>query len=256
MSQLTALFKDYCKQNITARALDLSPEQKNNIVSNLRSSPFSSVVQAWSLLDFYDYKHLWAQGFDTYFGYKNDFITAENILEMVHPEDQEAFGQLYYLCLEGLMNMPIPTKNIGHFCISYRMRDVNGNYHKILETNNIIECDPKANIPLINLAQISILNKSQANQGVYYYFKIKDENGSVDIMSSYLNQYGKTLNIFTENELRILVLLDKGLTSEEISRTIFLSKHTIDKYRKKMLEKTCTTTTTQLLHHVRQLSLI
>src|SRR5688572_1745778 len=166
MSQLAALFKDYCRQNIRARSVEIPASHKNKIVSDLRSSPFSSVVQAWSVLDFYDYKHLWAQGFDTYFGYKNDFITAENILEMVHPEDQEAFGQLYYLCLEGLMNMPISTKNIGHFCISYRLKDAYGKYHKILETNNIIECDAKTNAPLINLAQISILSDSRANQGV------------------------------------------------------------------------------------------
>lgn len=256
MSQLTALFKDYCYQNIRAKTTALTPDEKSALLASLTDSPFRTVIQAWSVLDFYDYRHLHAEGFDTYFGYQNHQITAENILEMVHPEDQEAFGKLYYLCLEGLINMPIPTKGIGHFCISYRMRDAHGAYHRILETNNIIACDAKTNIPLVNLAQISMLDTMSTNNQVQYYFKIKDEQGSVEIMRAYLSHYDSKVNIFTENELKIAKLLKQGMTSQQIATSIFLSKHTIDKYRKNMLEKTECANSPQLITYLSNLNLV
>lgn len=202
-----------------------------------------------------EHRHLWAEGFDTYFGYESGYISAETILEIVHPEDQEAFGMLYALCLEGLLNMPIATKGIGHFCISYRMRDANGNYRRITETNNIIECDPQTNIPLVNLAQITLLDTAQQEAPVTYYFSIKDERG-VDVMRSCLEKYDKRVNIFTENEIRIARLLKQGFTSREISERIFLSKHTIDKYRKNMLEKAGKVNTPQLLSYLAGLNLV
>lgn len=256
MSSLITLFKEYCRQHIRAKTVPLSESEQSAIMATLTSSPFRTVVQAWSVLDFYNYKHLWAEGFDTYFGYDNNFITAEHILEMVHPEDREAFGQLYYLCLEGLVHMPIPTKGIGHFCIAYRLRDAYGHYHRVLETNNIIACDQQTNIPLVNLAQMSLLRNAEGSGQVYYSFKIKDEQGSVAIMSEYLSRYDSKVNVFTEHELKIAALLKRGFTSQKIAETIFLSKHTIDKYRKHLLEKTQCLNTPQLIVYLSDLNLI
>lgn len=253
---LTALFKEYCNANIAARTTPLTETEKQALVDSLRQSPFKNVIQAYSVLSFHDYKHLTAEGFDTYFGYPNSYITAENILEIVHPDDQEAFGKLYYLCLEGLLSMPIPTKGIGHFCISYRMKDAKGNYHRILETNNIIACDAATNIPLVNLAQISLSGEPARSSQVTYHFNIKDEHGSVDIMRAYLEQYDSRVNVFTDNELKISRLLKQGMTSKQVADTIFLSKHTIDKYRKNMLEKTACVNTPQLIAYLENLNLL
>jgi DNA-binding CsgD family transcriptional regulator len=254
--QLNHLFKEYCAHKISSVAQPIPEFRKQEIVESLKYSPFRSVVQAFSVLYFYDYSHLYAEGFDTYFGYRNDQITAEKILDIVHPEDQEAFGKLYYLCLEGLLHMPIPTKEIGHFCISYRMRDANGHYHRILETNNIIESCPVTNIPLVNLAQITVGKGIQKSSKVSYYFKIKDAKQSVEIMQGFLSQFDSKVNVFTETELRMVELLKLGMNSREVGEKLFLSKHTIDKYRKIMLEKTETRNTPQLIHYLEELELI
>ncbi len=256
MTTLTTLFKTYCKQAITDRTTPLTPERKREIVESLKDSPFRSVVQAYSVLDFHAYEHLTAEGFDTYFGYENSYITAENILEIVHPEDQEAFGKLYYLCLEGLMRMPISTKGIGQFCISYRMRDARGNYHRIMETNNILECDPANNIPLVNLAQITLHADPTKSSRVSYFFKIKDEAHSSEIMRSFLSQHDSKVNVFSENEIRICQLLKQGMTSKEVAENVFLSKHTIDKYRKNLLAKTECVNTPQLISYLENLNLL
>lgn len=256
MQHLPSLFREFCKHNIADKATPLKEQRKQELVNELKSSPLRRVIQAWTVLDFYDYKHLWTEGFDTYFGYPNESVTADSILEIVHPEDAEAVGQLYYLVLEGLLHMPVPVKNIGHFCISYRMKNSKGDYVKILETNNIIESDELTNIPLVCLTQINKIEGLHKSNRVQYYFLIKDENQSVEIMQGYLSQYNAQVNIFNQNEIRIASLLKAGNTSQEIADKIFLSKHTIDKYRKGLLEKTQTANTPELLSYLTELSVI
>lgn len=256
MSSLITLFREYCHQKIRQQSSPLSSAEKDALVTSLRTSPFRHVVQTWSVLDCYDYKHLYTEGFDTYFGWNNKDVTAERILDMVHPQDKEAFARLYYLCLEGLMDMPVPTAGIGHFCIFYRLRDAQGTYHAIMETNNIIASDPDSYVPLVNLSQIAKLGNHNPFRQVSYYFRIKDEQGSTAIMKHYLGQYKPAVNVFTENELKIARLIKQGLTSEKIAATIFLSKHTVDKYRKKMLEKTQSLNTAQLIAYLSNLNLV
>lgn len=251
------LFKEYCHQRIALQATPVTEERKKEIVQSLIASPFQKVVQAWTVLDFYDYKLLHAEGYDTYFGFDNKEITAESILEFVHPDDQEAFSQLYYLCLEGLLNSPTPVKNIGHFCISYRIRNAHGEYVKVLETNSIIESDPEKNIPLICLSQMSNVNHLDKSPQVSYYFRLFDEGReNIESMAAFLTQYDQQVNIFTETELKISALLKKGLTSQQIADTIFRSKHTVDKYRKQLLYKTQTSNTAGLITYLSRLNLI
>lgn len=256
MQNLSLLFKDYCKANIANKAKPVTEEVKRKIVRNLRNSFFKSVVQAWAVRDFYEYKTLWVEGFDTYFGYDNKTMSAETLLEIIHPEDQAAFGQIYYLVLQGLLKMKTPVKDIGHFCLSYRIKNSTGQYIKILETNNIIASDPENNIPLITLSQLTSIEGMQKSNQVGYYFLIRDEFDSVNIMQSFLNQYDCKANIFNETEIKIARLLQSGNTSREIGDRIFLSKHTIDKYRKNLLEKTHTTNTPQLLGYLTEINVL
>lgn len=257
MENLYAQFKDYCNTRIAGVARDVSLARKKELVESLKSSPFRSVVQAFSVLDFYQYRHLHAEGYEHYFGWKDAEMSSEKILEIVHPEDKEAFGMLYYLVLEGLMNMPIPVKNIGHFCISYRIRMASGAYCRVLETNSILESDEAKNIPLICLSQMTKVDAEHADTAVRYYFKLfRDEFDSVGIMGEYLKQYSPEVNIFSENEIKIVSYIKAGLTSKEIADKICLSKHTVDKYRKNLLEKTRTKSSPQLTDYMIRLGLI
>ncbi|MCU0431986.1 MAG: LuxR C-terminal-related transcriptional regulator [Bacteroidia bacterium] len=256
MTNTVTIFKQYCAAKIASRCNDVSVEHKKQLVDELKNSPLRQVVQAWSVLDFYTYTHLHAEGYERYFGWPDAEMTSEKILEIVHPDDQEAFAKLYYLVLEGLLAMPVPVKSIGHFCISYRIQTAQGNYVRVLETNNIIESDESTNTPLICLSQMSRIDFGTPNEKVYYYFVITDKDGSVEIMSEYLKQYNPVVNVFSENELKIVRLMMQGKTSQEIADTIFLSKHTIDKYRKNLLEKTGSANSASLILHMQSVGVV
>ncbi|MCA6365303.1 MAG: PAS domain-containing protein [Bacteroidetes bacterium] len=256
MSSVADLFKHYCASKIASRCHDVGAERKQQLIAELKNSPLRQVVQAWSVLDFYTYSHLHTEGYERYFGWPDAEMTSEKILEIVHPDDQEAFAKLYYLVLEGLLAMPVPVKGIGHFCISYRVRTAQGNYIRVLETNNIIESDEQTNTPLICLSQMSRIDFGPPHEKVYYYFVITDKDGSVEIMSEYLKQYNPVINVFSENELKIVRLMMQGKTSQEIADTIFLSKHSIDKYRKNLLEKTGSANSASLILHMQSVGVV
>lgn len=250
-------FRDYCRQKIADVASDLPPGRREEIVGSLKNSPFRAVVQAWSVLDFYSYTHLHAEGYEQYFGWPDKRMSSEFILEIVHPEDREAFGMLYYLVLEGLMNMPIPVEGIGHFCISYRIRTASGNYVRVFETNSIIASDREKNIPLICLSQMSKVDLPGNTSKVSYYFLLfNDEEGSVETMAEFLRQYDPLVNLFSENEIKIVRLIHAGLTSKEIAERVCLSKHSVDKYRKNLLKKTHSTSSAQLVSYMSGLGLV
>jgi DNA-binding CsgD family transcriptional regulator len=50
--------------------------------------------------------------------------------------------------------------------------------------------------------------------------------------------------------------MKQGLTSQQIAEAIFLSKHTIDKYRKNLLEKTACVNSPQLLAYLENLNVL
>jgi DNA-binding CsgD family transcriptional regulator len=256
-NQLFTQFRDYCNSKIANVATDLPPGRREELVGQLKTSPFRSVVQAWSVLDFYQYKHLHAEGYEKIIGWPDEKMSAEFILEIVHPDDQEAFGMLYYLVLEGLMNMPVPVEGIGVFCISYRIRTPRGNFVRVLETNNIIASDPQKNIPLINLSQMAKVDFGEDSNKVSYYFMlVKDESDSVKIMSEFLKQYDPLVNLFSENEIKTVRFIQAGLTSKEIADKIFLSKHSVDKYRKNLLKKTGTNSSAQLVDYMKRIGVL
>lgn len=256
MKTLSDTFREYCSEKITSVARDLPAGRREEIIRELKNSPFRSVIQAWSVLDFYRYEHLHAEGYEKYFGWPDEKMTSDFILDIVHPDDREAFGMLYYLCLEGLLHMPIPVKNIGHFCISYRIKTASGDYVRILETNNIIECDAEKNIPLICLSQMNKVDYASDSSRVSYYFLIRDEHQSVEIMSEFLRQYDPLVNIFSDTEIKIVKHIQAGLTSKEIADKVFLSKHSIDKYRKNLLKKTGSASAPQMVNYLRQIGVL
>ncbi|MET0461793.1 MAG: helix-turn-helix transcriptional regulator, partial [Chitinophagaceae bacterium] len=60
----------------------------------------------------------------------------------------------------------------------------------------------------------------------------------------------------TRREKDILELLMKGMTSQEIAATLFLSSYTIDTHRKNMLQKFNVRNTQSLINVVRGLGIL
>ncbi len=60
---------------------------------------------------------------------------------------------------------------------------------------------------------------------------------------------GKEKKNFTQRELEVLSYLEQGLPSKLIAEKMFISKHTVDTYRRRLLAKTGTYNTTELINY-------
>jgi len=61
-----------------------------------------------------------------------------------------------------------------------------------------------------------------------------------------------TGNVFSDREFEILKLIEAGLKSEEIADKLFLSIHTINTHRRRILKKTGNSTMFELLHELKE----
>ena len=59
-----------------------------------------------------------------------------------------------------------------------------------------------------------------------------------------------------KRELQIIKKISEGLNSKSIGETLFISKHTVDKYRRNILEKTNCNNTEELVKYVTQVGII
>jgi len=59
-----------------------------------------------------------------------------------------------------------------------------------------------------------------------------------------------------KRELQIIKKMSEGLNSKLIGETLFISKHTVDKYRRNILEKTNCNNTSELVKFVSQVGII
>ena len=67
---------------------------------------------------------------------------------------------------------------------------------------------------------------------------------------------GKERNNFTERELEVLDFLKDGLTSAEIGEKLFIARNTVDTYRRRLLAKTGTSNTFDLLKYCEEKDIV
>lgn len=80
---------------------------------------------------------------------------------------------------------------------------------------------------------------------------------NIDELKSTINRYqAEFQSNLSKRELDIIRLLAKGLSSKAIGEELFISRHTVDTYRRKILEKTGCKNSAELVRYASNYSLI
>lgn len=249
--------RQFCFHHITARTQDLAPVAKHRLVQGLLSCPFKSLMQAWAVFDLYQFVSLHEEGHDLLLGWPDYSARPADYLELVHPDDLQEVGRLYQKALEAFLATPSTTAMRGRFCLSYRMRHHDGLYRKVLETITTLECDAATSTPLVCLRQLSGVDAIWSGDPVRHEFQLMhyDAEGQHNSCQS-LHFHPARHDQFLPQELRIAQLIRQGLPSKAIADHICLSKHSVDRYRKLLLQKTNTSNITAAINHLDKLGLI
>lgn len=179
-----------------------------------------------------------------YFGYNsvNYFIKGQNFHEETkHPDDLLNTKKFLREILQILAL--IPRASIGNYSFSfdYRIIKPTGEVVRILEQNSILQQDSEGNITHLlgvcnnitqwkrNETQLASLSSVIDKQ---YFFFTSDKSKSANPKM-----------ILSKRELEIVKLISEGHSSKYIADKLFISFHTVNTHRQKIIEKTNTKNT-------------
>jgi DNA-binding CsgD family transcriptional regulator/PAS domain-containing protein len=164
--------------------------------------------------------------------------------EIVHPEDLERTWKVKKQIWEHLLALPPQERKHYRFNSDYRVLKPNGVVVRLLEQNSVLQLDDRGNIT----HTIGICSD------------ITHWNKSPDIFASMLSTVDKSCYVFnpedaqikpaitlSKRELEIITLMAAGHNSKYIADKLFISFHTVNTHRQKMIEKTSTRNTGGLI---------
>lgn len=185
-------------------------------------------------------------------GYDPNQLQVSDFIEKIHPEDISFFVQCENAVVEFSKTIRPEQLFDYKFSYDYRVRKLDGKYIRILQQVITIALEPET-------------EKVQKTLGIHTDIThIKSlESGNKDSVLSFIGlngekSYTKTrddlfglrqdnIHLLSERQKQIVSCLMNGMTSQEISEKLFISKHTVDTHRRNILQILGVTNTQQLI---------
>lgn len=154
----------------------------------------------------------------------------ESILEIVHPDDIH-HGLLVRKKIYSLLSSFSAEEKMKHKMVhEMRVKNVRGEYIRIIEQEQAIELDKSGNIWLmLSVIDVDASHESETTQSHLYNFET-GEQLFIDL-SDTLDEP------LTNRELSVLQLMKQGLLSKEIANYLNVSINTINTHRQNILQK-------------------
>jgi len=192
-----------------------------------------------------------SQGCIQMLGIKPEDLTPYHFKEGTHPDDLKRHELGLVKMFKIAHELFVAKKGEMLISTNFRLRTSTGNY-----SNQLIQCYffyslvPDNTVYLINI-NTDISWCKRIKHGYHYYvgedlsyFRYPDE------------ELLRTGNVFTNREFEIIRMIQEGLESEQIAEKLFLSKHTINKHRKNILDKTGKTHIAELIYDLHERGLL
>lgn len=203
----------------------------------------SETGQFFFILDLIQLTGLYySKGAYRFFGVKNGKIDPALIYESIHPDDIQRFSNARVKLLK--LGTQVFKKQINEAYISsnFRVKNKTGQYINLLFQDYVFSEGPSGNKVYAIQVHTNITAMMRNSYGYHYY-------AGQDV--SYFRYPDKDFlsigNIFTKREWEIINYIVEGLESDQISKKLFVSIHTINRHRQNILKKTGKRTTHDLV---------
>lgn len=179
-----------------------------------------------------------------FFGHNSSNYTARGYSfheSIKHPDDILNTWKLIYNIWNVLSVIPLAIRSNYKFSYDYRIIKSDGNVVRILEQNSVMQQDDKGNITHLlgvcnditqwkrNGTQLASLSSAIDKQ---HFLFTTDDTAAINPQL-----------ILSKRELEILKLMSEGHSSKYIAEKLFISFHTVNTHRQRMIEKTNTKNT-------------
>lgn len=189
-----------------------------------------------SIFDLSSNKHPYhSPSFAGALGYDMDRVAEEDvgyINSRVHPDDLVELVRNGIEILRFSLALPIEQRRDVKLINEYRMRKGDGSFVRVLEQVQALELDRRGNIwlalSLIDIAPDQDLATPVRSTMVNFV--------TGDILQP-ADDIAPKSHRLSRREVEILQLISDGLPSKEIARKLFISVHTVNTHRQRILEK-------------------
>jgi len=235
MKDLQELGREYyellLQQNFEESELDYSILESHILLLNRLAEVGNSGI---TVFDFNRKEHVFASyNFGDIFGYDMNLIHnmgTEYFDSRVHPDDLLELTRNGISLIKFFYKISKEDRFNYKFVSEYRIMGNAKRYVRIIEQHQVLELDKRGNLWL----GLGVLDVSP-NQNIEQQIKMQVINcKSGQILPLYTENNNPEL---TKREVEILSLVKKGLLSKEISDKLFISIHTVNTHRQRILEK-------------------
>ena len=173
------------------------------------------------------------------------FLSMEEYLELIHPEDIANFQNVYEVIDDFTKQDDDPTQT--RFTIIYRIKGPDGVYYTIEDEKVVLKTKSG------NYAHFCTYTKTaeKLTVGLEIYRLVNNKKTKV---KSHL--FRSTTHELSPREVEIIKLIDKGYNNAEISAHLSLSIFTVKNHKQRLFRKTHVKNTIELLRLARDRNVI
>lgn len=152
------------------------------------------------------------------------------VIEVIHPDDID-YGLLVRKKIYSILRSFSDAEKMNYKAIhEMRIRNMRGEYIRIIEQEQVLELDKSGNIWLmLSVIDVDASHESEIIKSHLYNFKT-GEQIFIDL-SDTLDEP------LTNRELEVLRFMKKGLLSKEIAEALKVSINTVNSHRQNILQK-------------------
>jgi DNA-binding CsgD family transcriptional regulator len=178
-------------------------------------------------------------------GYSKSEFTVPLFMDILHPDDRPYFLSFETKTAEFLQQLPIEKIMKYKVRYDFRIKKKNGEYIRVLHQVIIFEHDDEGGIIRSLGVHTDITHLKRDGKPVLSLIGLDGEPSYLDI--NIKNKEIKSKEILTPREKDVLRLLIEGNLSKEVSCILNISKQTVDRHRKNMLQKNNLNNTSELI---------
>jgi len=184
-------------------------------------------------------------------GLDRDLMLTEGMdyfWSLFHKEDI----QLWIKCLQNLMvftmtELTDEQRKRMSYTWNYRIKNAKGDYVNVVQNTTPIQFDEKKK-PIIGLAHYTVLH-GVIDMDICASAKYLNDKDEYETLYYQNISNSNIISAISNRERDIVRLLLTKKTSEEISETLNISKHTVDTHRRNILKKLKLTSTVELMNY-------
>jgi DNA-binding CsgD family transcriptional regulator len=180
-------------------------------------------------------------------------IGNEYINSKTHPDDYLALMRNGITLMRFFYSIPMEERPNYKLINEYRILNSRGQYIRVIEQHQILEMDPRGNVWLA-LAVMDVSPHQEEYQGVKSQLFNYKTGKLVPVIS--LNGNTADTPELTQRERQVLGLIRDGYLSKEISEKLFISIHTVNTHRQRILEKLGVDNSMEAVKYASQLGLL